>query len=57
MQEFIEKGPTQEELDRVRSNYFSNFLKGIERIGGLEQIGYSGHNGFTADRPTIIKTP
>lgn len=33
--EFLEKGPTQEELDRVRSNYFSNFLKGIERIGGF----------------------
>ena len=35
LQEFLEKGPTQEELDRVRSNYFSSFLKGIERIGGF----------------------
>ena len=35
LNELIEKGPTQEELDRVRSNYFSNFLKGIERIGGF----------------------
>jgi predicted Zn-dependent peptidase len=35
LQEFLDKGPTQEELDRVRSNYFSNFLKGIERIGGF----------------------
>jgi zinc protease len=35
LKEFIEKGPTQDELDRVRSNYFSNFLKGIERIGGF----------------------
>ena len=35
MKEFLEKGPTQDELDRVRSNYFSNFLKGIERIGGF----------------------
>jgi predicted Zn-dependent peptidase len=35
LQEFLEKGPTQDELDRVRSNYFSNFLKGIERIGGF----------------------
>ena len=35
MQEFLEKGPTQEELDRVKSNYFANFLKGIERIGGF----------------------
>ena len=35
LQEFLEKGPTQDELDRVRSSYFSNFLKGIERIGGF----------------------
>ncbi len=35
LSEFLEKGPTQDELDRVRSNYFSNFLKGIERIGGF----------------------
>jgi zinc protease len=35
LQEFLDKGPTQEELDRVRSSYFSNFLKGIERIGGF----------------------
>ncbi len=35
MNEFLEKGPTQDELDRVRSNYFSNFLKGVERIGGF----------------------
>lgn len=35
LQEFIDKGPTQEELDRVRSAYFANFLKGMERIGGF----------------------
>jgi zinc protease len=33
--EFLEKGPTQDELDRVRSRYFSGFLKGTERIGGF----------------------
>jgi zinc protease len=35
IQQFIDKGPTQEELDRVRSSYFANFLKGLERIGGF----------------------
>ena len=35
LQEFLEKGPSQEEIDRVKSRYFSNFLKGIERIGGF----------------------
>lgn len=33
--DLIKSGPTQEELDRVKSNYFSDFLKGIERIGGF----------------------
>lgn len=33
--EFIDKGPTQEEVDRIRSEYFSSFLKGTERIGGF----------------------
>ena len=35
LQEFLDIGPTQDELDRVRSNYFADFLKGIERIGGF----------------------
>ena len=35
LMDFLEKGPTQDELDRVRSNYFASFLKGIERIGGF----------------------
>jgi zinc protease len=35
LKEFIDKGPTQEEVDRIRSEYFSGFLKGIERIGGF----------------------
>ena len=35
LQEFLEKGPSQDELDRIRSEYFSGFLKGIERIGGF----------------------
>ncbi|MEM7106129.1 MAG: pitrilysin family protein [Bacteroidota bacterium] len=35
MNDFIENGPTQDELDRVKSQYFANFIKGIERIGGF----------------------
>ncbi len=35
LREFLDKGPTQEELNRVQSTYFANFLKGIERIGGF----------------------
>jgi predicted Zn-dependent peptidase len=32
---FLEGGPTQEELDRVKAQYFAGFIKGIERIGGF----------------------
>lgn len=31
----IEEGPTEEELKRVKSAYFANFIKGMERIGGF----------------------
>lgn len=33
--EFLEHGPTEEELQRVRALYFSGFIKGLERIGGF----------------------
>jgi zinc protease len=35
LDEFLKNGPTQAELDRVKSSYFANFLKGVERIGGF----------------------
>ncbi len=33
--EFILKGPTQAELDRVKAQYYANIIKGLERIGGF----------------------
>jgi zinc protease len=33
--EFLDKGPTAEELQRVKAEYFANYLKGLERIGGF----------------------
>lgn len=33
--DFIANGPTQEELNRAKSSYFSSFIKGLERIGGF----------------------
>ncbi len=32
---FIEKGPTTGELDRVKTQYIANFIRGNERIGGF----------------------
>jgi zinc protease len=33
--DFIEKGPTQEELDRAKAELFAQFIKGLDRIGGF----------------------
>ena len=32
---FLKEGPTPTELERVRTRYMANFLRGIERIGGF----------------------
>ena len=32
---FIENGPTEAELKRVKAEYFARFIKGLERIGGF----------------------
>jgi zinc protease len=32
---FLESGPTDGELERVRTQYLANFVRGIERIGGF----------------------
>jgi zinc protease len=33
--DFIEKGPTQEELDRAKSELYAQLIKGLQRIGGF----------------------
>ena len=35
LQDFIDDGPTEEELAKVKSAYFARFVKGTERIGGF----------------------
>ncbi len=35
LEEFLKNGPTQEELKRVKAQYFAGFIKGVERIGGF----------------------
>src|SRR5262245_24260075 len=35
LQKFLKDGPTQEELDRVRADFFADFIRGVERIGGF----------------------
>ncbi|MCB0606773.1 MAG: insulinase family protein [Lewinellaceae bacterium] len=35
LQKFLKDGPTDNELYRAKSQYFANFIKGLERIGGF----------------------
>jgi zinc protease len=32
---FLKDGPTQEEVERVRTQFLANFIRGIDRIGGF----------------------
>jgi predicted Zn-dependent peptidase len=52
LKEFLDKGPTQEELDRVKSEYFANFIKGLERIGG-----FGGKSDVLAENAVYGKNP
>ncbi len=35
LDKLLKEGPTTEELERAKTNYISNFVRGIERIGGF----------------------
>jgi zinc protease len=35
LKRLLADGPTQAELDRVKTQYFANFVRGVERIGGF----------------------
>ncbi|MGE5435654.1 MAG: M16 family metallopeptidase [Syntrophothermus sp.] len=35
LDKFLKEGPTSKELERIKTQYFSNFVRGIERIGGF----------------------
>ncbi|MEL6986459.1 MAG: insulinase family protein, partial [Bacteroidota bacterium] len=56
--DFFKNGPTQEELDRVKAQTFSGFIKGLERIGGFggksdilaENMVYAGDPNFYKTR-------
>lgn len=35
IEDLMENGPTEDEVKRVKAEYFANFIKGMERIGGF----------------------
>ena len=54
LERFLAEGPTAEELERVRTEFRSGFIRGVERIGGFggksdvlaENAVYTGDPGF-----------
>lgn len=58
MSEFLENGPTQEELDRARTKHNASLIRGLEQIGGFGGKAvtlargelYAGDAGFFSTR-------
>ena len=36
LEKFLRKGPTSEEMERVKTSFFAQFIRGMERIGGFQ---------------------
>ncbi|WPP49047.1 M16 family metallopeptidase [Catalinimonas niigatensis] len=54
--EFLENGPTEEEMQRVKSQHFANFIKGLERIGGFGgKSDILAQNAVYGDDPEYYK--
>lgn len=52
LKEFLDKGVTEQELQRVKSQYFANFIKGMERIGG-----FGGKSDILAESQVYAGSP
>ncbi len=52
VKKFLDEGPTNKELNRAKSQYFANFIKGIERIGG-----FGGKSDILAQYEVYAGTP
>ncbi len=49
---FLENGPAQCELDRIKNQSFGNFIRGVERIGG-----FGGKSDILATNQTYLGNP
>ncbi|MCX2743960.1 pitrilysin family protein [Mangrovivirga sp. M17] len=57
LEDFIKNGPTQDELHRVKSDYFADYLKGLERIGGFGgKSDILAQNQVYGNDPSYYKT-
>ena len=58
LSEFLEFGLTEKELKRAKASYLSNFIKGMERIGGFGgKSDILASNTVYFDDPNYYKTP
>ena len=54
---FLADGPTEAELDRIKTQYFAAFARGVERIGGFGgKSDVLARNQVYGDRPDYFKT-
>jgi zinc protease len=49
---FLESGPTQRELDRIKTQSYASFVRGVERIGG-----FGGKSDILASSQTYAGNP
>ena len=57
LQKFLADGPTEAELDRIKTQYFARFARGVERIGGFGgKSDVLARNQIYGDRPDYFKT-
>ena len=52
LNKLLKEGPTEKELQRVKTQYFARFIRGIERIGG-----FGGKSDILAKNMTFGGTP
>lgn len=52
LEDLIKNGPTEDEMKRIKAQYFSSFIKGIERIGG-----FGGKSDILAQHEVYGKSP
>ena len=52
LDKFIQNGPTEKEMQRVKSSYIARFIRGIERIGG-----FGGKSDILASNQVIGGNP
>ncbi|MFB3068814.1 MAG: M16 family metallopeptidase, partial [Acidobacteriota bacterium] len=57
LERFLEKGPTERELQRVKTQFMSRFIRGIERVGGFGgKSDILATNEVYGGRPDYYKT-